>query len=92
MGYSLEFRAWVGSREDVDYDEAPEFFDAEFETIDEAKAKVYNDCILWPVDGENQYITISFRFEPKIFNSEGNCVSKCELVDADDMEFEWIDL
>jgi hypothetical protein len=92
MAYSLEFRAWNGSKDDVDYDETPDFFDAKFENIQEAKSKIYNDCIQWPIDGENEYLTISFKFGPKIFDADGKCVSKCEIIDLEDMEFEWIDL
>ena len=40
MPYSLEFRGWIGDRDDVDHDETPEYFDAEFESIDEAKKNI----------------------------------------------------
>ena len=54
--------------------------------------KIYYDCINWQNEGENKLVTISFKFGPKIFNSEGDCVSKCEITDYEDMEFEWIDV
>ena len=92
MPYSLEFRGWIGDRDDVDHDETPEYFDAEFESIEEAKSKIYNDCINWHIDGGNELVTISFKFGPKIFNGDGDCVSKCEITDYEDMEFEWIDV
>jgi hypothetical protein len=65
--------------------------DASFADLNEAKSKIYNNCIKWEIDGELQWITISFKFEPKIFDSHGNCVSKCVVTDWDDMEFEWVD-
>ena len=90
--YSLEFRAWIGHQDEVDYEGPVEFFDKNFNTIDEAKSVFTNDCFRWK-EGEWQdyYITISFKNEPKIFDDEGKLKSKCIITDYDDYDFEWID-
>ncbi len=91
--FSLEFRAWIGYRDEVDYEEPVEFFIKKFNTLREAKAVIINDCFKWK-DGEwaNHYVTISFKHGPNIFDSEGKLVSKCVITDIDDNEFEWEDV
>lgn len=92
--YSLEFRAWVGHKDDIDIDDPVEFFSKEFESLQAAKAVINGyDCIKWD-EGEfsGEFITISFKHEPKIFDPLGNPVSVCKISNYDDYEFDWIDV
>jgi hypothetical protein len=91
--YSLEFRAWIGHKDDVDVDERVEFFSKDFESLQKAKLVINgNDCIQWD-EGEynGEYLTISFKHNPKIFDETGKLVSECKITDWDDYEFDWID-
>jgi hypothetical protein len=45
MSYSLEFRAWIGQQDEIDPDDPTEFLDASFADLNEAKSKIYNNCI-----------------------------------------------
>jgi hypothetical protein len=92
--YSLEFRAWIGHKDDIDTNDPVEFISLEFQSLEAAKMVINGqDCIKWN-DGEyaNQYITISFKHEPKIFNEEGDLVCICRMTDFEDYEFDWIDI
>jgi hypothetical protein len=91
--YSLEFRAWIGHKDEIDINEPVEFFSKDIESLQEAKLVINgNDCIKWD-EGEynGEYLTISFKHNPKIFDETGNLVSECKVTDWDDFEFDWID-
>lgn len=91
--YSLEFRAWIGHKDDINTDEPVEFFSKDFEDLHQAKMVINGeDCIKWD-EGEysGEYITISFKHNPKIYDIKGQLISECKITDWDDYEFDWID-
>jgi hypothetical protein len=91
--FSLEFEAWISHIESLDTDEPTEYFSKTFNTIQEAKDFLINDCFLWK-EGEwaDSYITISFGNEPGIFDEKGKLLSRCVMENFEDREFNWVDV
>ena len=92
--YTIEFRAWIGHIDEINTEDPLEYFSKEFSNIEEAKRLINPDaCILWD-EGEwqGEYLSISFKSNPGIFDSEGKKVSECRITDYKNYSFEWVDL
>ena len=90
--YTLEFEAWISHKDNLDTEEPREYFSKSFETIDDAKNFLINDCFEWNEgDWEGSYITLSFNHEPSIFDEKGVLMSRCFMINYDNCEFEWKD-
>jgi len=88
--YTLEFWAWWGHKDEIDIEEPIENFSREFDSLKDAKLTINGqDCIMWNTD---DYITISFKRDPKIINEQGQVISECKITDYKDYEFDWIDV
>lgn len=86
--YTLSFRAWVGAPSE---DEPLEFFSREYATLDDAKSAFFQTSFEWDEgEWEGNMIHVSFRWPPLI-EYDGEVVAKCEMIDPDEDDFEWID-
>mgnify|MGYP003647332878 FL=1 len=93
MSYRLTFTARDGHPDNVDRDEPVKWFENTYDTVAEAEAVIQNtDHIKWKWekdDDEDQWVTISFKREPKIENTEGNYVSCLEYTRYYPMDIQW---
>ena len=89
--FTLELKAWDGHISEVDFEGPTEWFERKFETLEEAKMTINgNDCIKWDEEF-GDYITISFKPDPRILDEDGKIISECKITDYKDNEFDWID-
>ena len=92
--YTIAFKAWIGHTDEINTEEPLEYFSKEFSTVAEAKLLINQDaCILWD-EGEwqGEYLSISFKSNPGIFDSAGEKVAECRIIDYKNYSFEWVDV
>jgi len=90
----IEFYAWIGHYKNLNTEEPQEFFTKKFNTLKEAK-NIINDekCFIWEEgEWEGCYITISFKRNPKIYDSNSQLVSECKIIDWKTYQAKWFDL
>lgn len=90
----IEFYAWIGHYKNLNTEEPQEFFTKKFNTLKEAKNIINAEkCFIWEEgEWEGCYITISFKRNPKIYDSKSQLVSECKIIDWKTYQAKWFDL